>query len=741
MSPSEANRARFANSIYRLNSVRGQPKLHTQQGAALLIFLAVLILVAAALLLDKLNAAVAPSPARDPVSIDSLARAKDALIAWSATHPNTPGLLPFPDRNDDDLLATADAPARYDGNSDCDVAGAIASTHLLGRFPFAGEQVGCTTGANVAMSVDVGDSSGAGLWYAVSQNLVLGGNGGPINPDIAEVATQPWITVRDQTGALISNRVAAVIIAPGTALAAQNRSAVAPGAANYLDSLTVGANTWNNADADGCPDVGGCGTPLEEFIVNPNPQPGDNFNDRLVYITIDELMRAVEDRVLGEAANALRTYRGNNPGNNYPWMSAFSDPRSPQGIATGGSATSLVDGTANFVATVSDFDLVRNLTDGSIGRVAAAGVTATTLTLEGLVGGTGNAFAAGDRYVIHAPTMFEGNAGTLEGMLPVHYPNELFRTGFTINWNFDNETQNVGGDPSLQPSDQTPEEWDNLALTVTYPNGLCMWTQEDRVDCKATMTFPGAGLLGSDRTVELVFNFTADTTNVIGSTATTSRTRNHTFNDQDYESPIGPVPLLVPAGQTWSVRVIDNQPLVPGTCVPLGTATNCGWRTSEPDGDSNLEITQFDGIRYEIVVPNELPAWFVDNNWHHFIHGVVSGANVPAVAGISSGDGTCTTPPTGAGNEPDDCLTIQYNATTVRDDVDALVLSPGAVLAAQNRNAFTACAPQPDFLCDYFETPNSDIEATTRNLIYGRAPTNSFEVSTTFNDQIRVVPP
>ena len=336
MSPTTSELSRSQIST-RSRGPAARKNFPAQRGAALLIILTILLLVTSAILLDQLNAAVQPTASRDPVSMEPLARAKEALIAWSATHPNTPGLLPFPDRNDDHLLATADAPARYDGASDCDVSGAIGSTHLLGRLPFAGEQVGCTTGANVAMSIDLDDSSGQRLWYAVSQNLVLGGDGGPINPDIGELGTRPWITVRDQSGAVISNQVAAVIIAPGQALGGQDRSATAPAAANYLDTFVVGVNTYDNADADGCPDAGGCGTPGEEFIINSIPQPGDNFNDRLVFITVAELMRAVEDRVVGEAANALKSYRSGNPGDYYPWMSTFSDPRSPLGVATGGS--------------------------------------------------------------------------------------------------------------------------------------------------------------------------------------------------------------------------------------------------------------------------------------------------------------------------------------------------------------------------------------------------------------------
>lgn len=708
--------------------------------------LGAVLLASAAILLGNLNAAVPSSPARDPVTRDALARAKAALIAWAATHPDTPGLLPFPDRNDD-------APADYNGESDCVAPGAIVSTDLLGRFPSQGEQGGCSTA--IAMDVPAVDSSGEPLWYAVSRNLVRGGGGGPINPDIGDLALQPWITVLDKNGNPISTRVAAVIIAPGPALGAQDRSGVAPAAGNYLDTLAVGAATYDNGDADGCPDAAGCGTPGEEFIVDDNPPPGAQFNDRLVFITVDELLQAVQDRALGEAAKALRSYRNSSaaPNDYYPWMAPFTQPRLSQGTATGGTATTLVDATANFTAAgLSDGDLVRNVSDGSIGRIATGGVTANTLTLEGLIGGTTNAFAANNVYVAHAANKYQGLAGTVEGMLPVHFPNEIVATGFTVNWAFANTPSEfvdpsvVGGDPALRPAKAVV---DSNAIVVPATQGVCKWTQSDRVDCHGWQTIAGGGAFGSDRTIEVWFDFTAAAT-VVPPTGGAVRRRNHTYNG-NYFGPIVPVSAPDLPQVDWAVRITDDDG-TPGTCLPLNT--HCGWREAKPDVATTLTAT-ISGIRYDIGVgPNqELPAWFVENNWQQFIHAAVSGANLPATA-ATSGSGSCITlpvPPTppAAVDEPDYCLTIDYNGVRVRDDVEALVVGSGAELSpglGQDRNASGAPCPasQPSFLCDYLEGPNSrdfTLDPASRNFVFGRTPWNSFEVSATFNDQVRAVPP
>ncbi len=107
-------------------------RFRAQLGAALLIMLGALVLLTAAILLSQLNAAVAPTASRDPGTVETLARAKEALIAWAATHPDTPGLLPFPDRNDD-------VTPEYDGAADCVAPGTVGPAHLIGSFPIRGE--------------------------------------------------------------------------------------------------------------------------------------------------------------------------------------------------------------------------------------------------------------------------------------------------------------------------------------------------------------------------------------------------------------------------------------------------------------------------------------------------------------------------------------------------------------------------------------------------------------------------
>jgi hypothetical protein len=292
--------------------------------------LGLLVVAASATLYTRSQTIAASNVARDVASATALAEAKRVLIASAVTaYPasgkrTSPGLLPFPDRARD---------GNYDGQGDCVTFG-LLDAHLLGRFPGRGDVSPCP---RIALNVDIRDGSGERLWYAVSRNLVNRGGGGPVNPDMGASgrAVYPWISVRDLHGRAVVDAstgmrlpVAAVILAPGAAVEGQDRSAEAPAAGDFLDGITIGATGYDNADADGCPDAvrWPCGSESygEEFIIGSSPRIDSAFNDRLVYIGLDELMRAVEKRVLGDVAVALNRYRREY--GVYPWLAGFDDP-------------------------------------------------------------------------------------------------------------------------------------------------------------------------------------------------------------------------------------------------------------------------------------------------------------------------------------------------------------------------------------------------------------------------------
>jgi hypothetical protein len=300
-----------------------------QRGAALILVMFLIGLSVAAYTIKAFNLASLQSQ-RDQETMEALGDAKDALIAWSVTHSELPGLMPYPDREDD--------PAGYDGKSDCPFPGtAFSYGFLLGQLPVYGQTNPCASPQD-GLGGNWQDAQGNRLWYAVSRNLVqdyeLAVSDPSFNPIInpgfinAPYTDPPyrrrghttgyrWLIVRDRNGNVISDRVAVVIIAPGLPLTTQDRSAAAPEATEFLDSLQIGATVYSNQDYD---------SDEEDFILGDDSyklSPLDttyqlpyNFNDKLVFITIDELMAAVDKRAAATAIDALEEYRSAN--GNFP---------------------------------------------------------------------------------------------------------------------------------------------------------------------------------------------------------------------------------------------------------------------------------------------------------------------------------------------------------------------------------------------------------------------------------------
>ena len=310
-----------------------------QRGAVLLAALTATLLAGTSFMLARMENTVEPRAREAAVTARALADAKRAIVGWSVGGglagdgtEHAPGLLPFPDRNNDT--------GGYDGRADCVTSG-LSDRHLIGRLPRAGETSPCP---GRALGVELRDGSGEPLWYAVSRNLVNYRGGGsldpPINPGLLDAApAYPWIRLIDMDGAALTAsdgdplEIAAVIIAPGPPLAGQTRSGAAPGAARYLDSVAVDGVVYDNADSDGCRDAVAAasaytdcpGRTGEEFILYPDSRgtasAADSFNDRIAWVTAEELLRAAEARALGTLMSVLERYRSRHGA--YPWeMSA-----------------------------------------------------------------------------------------------------------------------------------------------------------------------------------------------------------------------------------------------------------------------------------------------------------------------------------------------------------------------------------------------------------------------------------
>lgn len=273
-----------------------------QNGLALLALLAIIGAIGLFFFVNGLSSSQLRA-GRDAVDAAALSRAKDALIAYAATVALTPagarrpGDLPCPDLNNDG-----------DKESSCGSAGGSLQAQRLGRLPW-----------RTLRLPDLRDSTGERLWYAVSNSFKENTRRNPLNSD-----TVGTITVRDASGAIIfdgsgSTGVVAVIIAPGAALAGQDRSAAGENTpANYLESALGEDNAaFIDNGTDG-------------IIQGPIRDVGGNvlLNDRIIVITRDEIMTSIEKRVAGEALNCLTEYAGVNQGR-FPWTAPLNPLLAP----------------------------------------------------------------------------------------------------------------------------------------------------------------------------------------------------------------------------------------------------------------------------------------------------------------------------------------------------------------------------------------------------------------------------
>ena len=309
--------------------------LQKQKGAALILMAFIISLAVIAYLLHALD----PQRLRleqDKKNALILAQSKDAIISYSVSRfavGERPGDMPRPD-----YFATTEAPNyNYDGDTDggcLDVTKILtnglpqintgANMRCLGRLPWY--TIGMAIG-----ETSQNDPVGNMPWYAVSANLVDSTCLKELNSSILNqtyinyvcagvTLPHPWLTVRDGSGNIISNRVAVVLMIPNLPLTGQSRPpAPLNPVANYLDTITVPV---------------GCSIPCvpgiysnaglkNEFIMFNQSDLVNNANDKLVYITIDELIRAVERRATQEAAVQLKKYYLNN--SFYPYAANLGD--------------------------------------------------------------------------------------------------------------------------------------------------------------------------------------------------------------------------------------------------------------------------------------------------------------------------------------------------------------------------------------------------------------------------------
>lgn len=338
-----------------IHSVR--PKALFERGAAVLLLILSMIALTATLLVTSVGLRGALSN-YDREAREILEQSKSAVLAYlSSADLDASGrrlgeLRLFPDLPIAPGSGVDAVEPSYDGIAETGgcaqrtwlpgaalvpVSTAGASARCFGRLPW--RNLGITL-----PSAEIDQNSGLVPWLIVSPNLaaslacmrdlnplvgssVYGGYSCP------SALPYPWITIVDERGNVLSDRVAFALILPGPELAGQTRTASAPPSA-YLDRVLISASCpvpcvpglYDNAGythADGSPTVLIRGTPSGPAAARISYYGNDyEFNDRLIYVTVDEYFATMEMRARREALSQLRSYRSTH--GFFPFASALN---------------------------------------------------------------------------------------------------------------------------------------------------------------------------------------------------------------------------------------------------------------------------------------------------------------------------------------------------------------------------------------------------------------------------------
>lgn len=269
-----------------------------QRGAVLLLLLPGVLLVATlGFTLSRDSNGPTPQKSYNRASV-VLPRAAQALVAFAETHPVELGLLPFPDRWAD---------SRYDGKADCVTSG-LSTAHLLGRFPYLGQQNsgGCV---DHAIYLNIADFDPGQLWLAVSRNLLEHG-GAQLTANWVTEAPHPWLRVYSAQGDLITSQAAFVLFYAGAVVGDQRRDGAVPDVNNYLEARHVaGVGMVSNADPSDA-----------RFVRAP---PTANFNDVVLYRNAQFLSRRLARLILKQYQQRLTQFH--NAFGYYPYAAQLGD--------------------------------------------------------------------------------------------------------------------------------------------------------------------------------------------------------------------------------------------------------------------------------------------------------------------------------------------------------------------------------------------------------------------------------
>jgi len=349
-----------------------------QQGIALIVVLAALVMIGAYFMYASLNIA-AVRVERDQSTNNALRKAKEALIAYAVADANRPGELPCPDVNDDGAVVVGE-----------DTAGSNCKS-LIGRLPWKTLDL-----------PDLRDDSGERLWYALSNDFHANGSVA-LNSDTAYRSGNTSLIVRSPSAVPASPNgvVVAVVFSPGATLRRADGISQTRGCTVGTNcdatlkcttspaSLTPKCNPQNYLDKESV-----SGEDNADLLPSANPQfvtadRSETFNDKLMPIYSDDIMTIVQRRAGRELAQHLRdhydTWASPPPVSGttfssfkgfYPWAAPLSDPATPAAGA---------NGTQNGQLPLSTSSMLWNAPSATLGICSGANTAQISCTATSLL--------------------------------------------------------------------------------------------------------------------------------------------------------------------------------------------------------------------------------------------------------------------------------------------------------------------------------------------------------------------
>ncbi len=315
--------------------------------------------------------------------------------------------------------------------------------------------------------------------------------------------------------------------------------------------------------------------------------------------------------------------------------------------------------------TPGDSYSVEEITRGAISEVSETTIKSDNLT-------DGNRFQAGDSYGVSVAT--EQITGTADTASP---------SG--SNWILTDSSYDFPSDEGVLAGDTILNTTSGEVGTITLPLGPSI-TTDIRFNTGDDYTIRHHFV--AQRQYEFRLRYKADTTTIAFTNGVRARKL-----DLDAST--------LPAQIEPLVRVTDT----------LRTGQTFSTSVAIPDSASLPTGSLFvSGIQYDLDTDDDIPSWFVDNDWHRLVYISVAAPLSPG------GGGACT-----AGTN---CLTIGgVNGKVANDGTnDSVVISMGRALGTQDRTTGLIT----DFLEGENSTAGDDVYEIENN-------------STTYNDQIRIV--